>query len=133
MDKDHVGLLGYSLGGWVALRLASKLRFAAVAVMAPAWPREPAPGDAHYLRKNAKVINAPRLHEVWRDFLNAAREDRAEECLPRISPAPLLVPPSTGARLFSLETTGAWSSRPCDWLDSRLSHSARRFGNTTVS
>jgi len=111
VDKARVAVLGYSLGGWVALRLAAKRRFAAVAVMAPGWPRDDQPADAVYLRKSAKVLNAPQLRRIWRDYLSAARRERPEACMPRISPTPLLivqgrrdklVPPSTASELYAL-------------------------------
>lgn len=110
-DKTRVAVLGYSLGGWVALRLAAQRRFAAVAVMAPGWPRDDQPADAVYLRRSAKVVHAPRLGQVWRDYLTAARKEPPESCLPRISPAPLLivqglrdrlVPPAAAVRLYAL-------------------------------
>lgn len=111
VDKERIAVLGYSLGGWIALRLAARRRFAAVAVMAPAWPRDDRPADAEYLRRSAKVLNAPRLARVWRDYLDAARRDSPYALMPRISPAPLLlvqglkdrlVPPSAAAKLYAL-------------------------------
>jgi dipeptidyl aminopeptidase/acylaminoacyl peptidase len=91
VDPSRVALLGYSLGGWTALRLASERRAAAVAVMAPALPGWEGGGDASYIRRNAKVVNLPRPGEVWTEYLAAKREDHPELYLPRISPAPLLV------------------------------------------
>jgi uncharacterized protein len=43
-----IGVLGYSAGGWVALRLAAAHRVAAVAVLAPATPRFDAPQERSY-------------------------------------------------------------------------------------
>ncbi len=90
VDPARVGVLGCSVGGWTALRLAAGTRVAAVAAMAPAVPRLNAPGDAAYLRRNAKVVNIPRFDEVWREYLAIARDERPEDYMRGISPAPLL-------------------------------------------
>jgi len=111
VDPARVGVLGYSIGGWVALELAARRRFAAVAAMAPAWPRDDGAGDAAYLRRSARVLNAPHLERIWADFLAAARNGRPEARLPLIAPAPLLlvqglkdrmVPAASTARLHAL-------------------------------
>lgn len=147
VESSRVGVLGCSVGGWVALRLAARTRVAAVAVMAPAWPRENAPADAGYLRRNGKVVAIPRFDEVWREYLSIAREERPEAYLPDIAPAPLLVmqglrdrlvPPGAGKRLWSLAASPkeflefpeedhefqhdrpAVTDAACGWLESRL-------------
>lgn len=91
VDRARVGVLGCSVGGWAALRLAAGTRVAAVAAMAPAFPRLDAPGDAAYLRRNAKVVNLPIFDEVWREYLAFARDERPEEYIRDIAPTPLLV------------------------------------------
>jgi dipeptidyl aminopeptidase/acylaminoacyl peptidase len=90
VDPARVGVLGYSLGGWAALRLASQTPVAAAAVIAPAVPHGDEVGDARYLRRYAKAVNIPRLDDAWRGYLATARKDRPEAYLPRISPTPLL-------------------------------------------
>ncbi len=111
VDSERVGLLGFSLGGWIALRLASQTHVAAVAALAPALPRENESGDAGYLRRNARVVNIPRLDEVWSEYLAAAREDHPDVYLQRIAPTPVLfvqglhdrmVPPDASSKLWSL-------------------------------
>lgn len=111
VDAERVGILGYSLGGWVALKLAAQARAAAVAVLAAAVPREGELGDVHYLRKNGRVVNIRSVAEVWKEYLRAARDDRPQEYLPAIAPAPVLflhgqrdrlVPPASSVRLFTL-------------------------------
>lgn len=111
VDRTRVGVLGYSLGGWVALELAARRRFAAVAALAPAWPRDDAPGDAEYLRRSARVLNAPHVERIWADYMAAARNERPEDRLPLIAPTPLLfvqglmdrmVPAASTARLHAV-------------------------------
>ncbi len=111
VDPRRLGVLGYSVGGWVALRLASEVPVAAAVVMAPALPRADGAGDARYLRKNARVLSIPRVEALWREYLRAAADDHPEVYLRRIAPAPLLfvqgsrdrlVPPAATTRLWSL-------------------------------
>ena len=111
VDSARVGLLGFSLGGWIALKLASQTHVAAVAVLAPAMPRENEAGDAGYLRRNARVVNIPHLDEVWTEYMAAAHEDHPDVYLQRIAPTPVLfvqglhdrlVPPGASAKLWSL-------------------------------
>lgn len=147
VDAGRVGLLGCSVGGWIALRLAARSRVAAVAVMAPALPRGDAPAHAGYLRRNAKVVNIPRFDEVWTEYLAAARDDRPLEYLGGIAPTPLLIVQGLRDRLVpaaasrSLWSAAGWpkqlielpnedhefqndrpavSSAVCGWLESRL-------------
>lgn len=147
VDASRVGVLGVSVGGWVALRLAARTRVAAVAVMAPAWPRENAPADADYLRRNGKVVDIPRFDEVWQEYLSIAREEGPERYLPDIAPAPLLVmqglrdrlvPPVAAKTLWALAASPkeflefpeedhefqndrpAVAAAACDWLQSRF-------------
>ncbi|MDD5303919.1 MAG: alpha/beta fold hydrolase, partial [Elusimicrobia bacterium] len=147
VDAARVAVLGCSVGGWVALRLAARTRVAALAVMAPALPRLNVPADAAYLRRNGKVVNIPRFEEVWREYLSIAREERPDEYVRDIAPASLLViqglkdplvPPGAAKRLWSLagepkelmefpnEDHEFQNDRPavvgavCGWLQSRL-------------
>lgn len=151
VDAGRVGVLGLSVGGWIALRLAASVRVAAAAVLAPALPREDAPAHARYLRRNAKVVRLSRFDEVWSEYRAAAREDDPAAYLRAVAPAPLLVvqglqdrlvPPGAARRLLSL---AAWPKqllelpnedhefqhdRPavvaavCGWLQSRLDGAA---------
>ena len=147
VDAARVGVLGCSVGGWVALQLAAETRLAAAAVMAPAWPRDNAPADAAYLRRNGKVLDIPRFDEVWREYLGIAREQRPESYVPNIAPTPLLVmqglrdrlvPPGAAKRIWSAagspkellefpdEDHDFQNDRPavtaaaCDWLQAQL-------------
>jgi dienelactone hydrolase len=147
VDPARLGVLGVSVGGWIALKLAAEARLAAAAVMAPALPRLNAPADADYLRRNGKAINIPDFEEVWREYLDIARTERPELYIRDISPTPLLVlqglqdtlvPPGAVKRLWSMaaepkqlrEFPGEGhefeNDRPaviaaaCDWLEARL-------------
>ena len=147
VDAARVGVLGCSVGGWVALRLAARTRVAAAAVMAPAWPRENVPADAGYLRRNARVVEIPRFDEVWREYEAIARAERPEAYIPDIAPTPLLVMQGLRDRLVTPGASkGLWAlagspkellefpeedhefqnDRPavaaaaCDWLQARL-------------
>lgn len=148
VDAARVGILGCSVGGWAALKLAAGSPVAAVAAMAPAFPRLNAPGDEAYLRRNAKVVNIPRFGEVWREYLDLARGERPEDYLPRIAPAPLLILQGLRDRMVPASAVRAlWAhagspkellelpdedhefqndrpaviSAACGWLQSRLS------------
>lgn len=147
VDQERIGLLGYSIGGWIALRMAGRRGLAAVAVMAPAVPLGEHPGDPAYLRKNLRVLNGPAAAELWAEYLAAARADHPEVYVPAISPTPLLfvqgrhdqlAPPQATERLWSLarqpkdylnledEDHLFQINRPaviaalCGWLESRL-------------
>jgi len=147
VDAGRVGVLGFSLGGWVALRLASRVPVAAVAAMAPALPRENEPADAVYLRRNGKVVNIPRADAVWREYVRTAHADHPDAYVRNIAPAPVLfvqglkdrlVPPGTSAKLYALagepkdlielpgEDHEFLNDRPaviaavCGWLQDRL-------------
>lgn len=147
VDSGRLGVLGTSVGGWIALKLAAEKRLAAAAVMAPALPRLNAPADAAYLRRNGKVVNIPDFDEVWREYLDLARTERPDVYIRAVSPTPLLVlqglqdtlvPPGAVKRLWSLagapkdlrEFPGEGhefeNDRPaviaaaCDWLEPRL-------------
>ena len=74
VDPWRIGLLGYSLGGWIALRLAAEVRVAAAAVLAPAFPRTNEAGDRAYIRKNGRVVAMGPLAQVWSDYLRAAQK-----------------------------------------------------------
>ena len=147
VDSKRVGVLGYSVGGWVALKLAAQTPVATVAALSPALPRRNEASDADYLRRSAKVLNITSVKEVWKEYVNAAREEHPYEYMRDISPTPLLlvqglqdrlVPPGTAARLWSL---AAWpkellefpkedhefqNDRPavvdavCGWMQSQL-------------
>jgi uncharacterized protein len=151
VDAGRIGVLGYSLGGWAALRLASEFEVAAVAALAPAVPHGNEAADARYLRRNAKVVSIRSIGEVWEEYAAFSREDRPEDYLPSISPAPLLivqglrdrlVRPESAARLWSLaaqpkkllafpdEDHEFQKDRPavtaavCGWFESRLGYLA---------
>lgn len=147
VDPERVGVLGVSVGGWIALKLAAESRLAAAAVMAPALPRLNAPADAAYLRRNGKVVNIPDFAEIWREYLEIARAERPDIYIRDIAPTPLLVmqglrdrlvPPAAVKRLWSLagwpkellefpnEDHEFENDRPavvaaaCDWLQAQL-------------
>lgn len=147
VDPKRVGVLGVSVGGWIAMKLAAESRLAAAAVMAPALPRLNAPADAAYLRRNGKVVNIPDFAEVWREYLEIARAERPDIYIRDIAPTPLLVmqglrdrlvPPAAVKRLWSLagwpkellefpnEDHEFENDRPavvaaaCDWLQAQL-------------
>jgi len=146
VDPASLGVVGYSVGGWVALKLASELRLAAAVVLAPAVPGHNA-GDPAYLRRNGKVLNIPDFRAVWEEYAALAAGDPPEAYIKRIAPTPLLlvqgledrlVPPAgTRALYFAarepkelLEFAGEahefQENRPlvvasvCDWLSARL-------------
>jgi dienelactone hydrolase len=147
VDARRVGILGYSFGGWAALRTASETAVAAVAVLAPAVPHGEGAGEARYLRRNAKAVNLSSLDEVLGEYAAESRRDRPDAYLPRIAPAPLLivqglkdrlVPPDATAKLWSLAAQPkklvafpeeehefqldrtAVTATVCGWLESRL-------------
>jgi len=147
VDRARIGLLGYSLGGWIALRLASELRVAAVAALAPALPRATREGDAAYLRRSGKVVNIPDLRDVWEEYRDIASEEHPESYVRRISPTPLLlvqgmkdrvVPPSAALQLWALadqpkellelpeeahefqNDRAGFVGAVCDWMETRL-------------
>jgi pimeloyl-ACP methyl ester carboxylesterase len=155
VDRARLALLGYSAGGWAALKLASQARVAAVAALAPVIPRQDAAGDSDYLRKNARVIRTGGLARVWRDYLAVAREEHPELYLPRVAPAPILLVQGLQDTLAHLdETQRLWrlagglaklvelrkeghelqEDRPavvaavCDWLQARLASERRAAG-----
>lgn len=110
VDGRRLGLLGYSLGGWAALRLAAQMPLAAVAVMAPALPRLNGPGQRLYLRKSARVLSVSRVEDVWREYLSASRADHPEVYVPDISPTPLLFVQGRRDLLVPhLSTTRLWN------------------------
>lgn len=151
VDASRVAVLGVSVGGWVALKLAAETRLAAAAVMAPALPRLDEPADAAYLRRNGKVVNIPDFDAVWREYTDIARHERPDLYVRDIAPTPLLVmqglqdrlvPPASARRLWGL---AGWpkellelpdeghefeTDRPavvaaaCGWLQARLASPA---------
>ncbi|HXT00200.1 MAG TPA: alpha/beta fold hydrolase [Elusimicrobiota bacterium] len=147
VDARRLGVLGYSFGGWAALRLAAEARVAAVAALAPALPHGDGAETARYLRRFARVVRIPSLSGAWSEYDSASREDRPDDYLPRIPPAAVLlvegrrdrlVPPESTARLWSRVSTPKelasfpdedhefLNDRPkvvaavCGWLQSRL-------------
>lgn len=147
VDAGRIGVLGCSVGGWVAMKLAAGAPLAALALMAPAVPRSDEPRDAAYLRRNGKVVNIPDFDAVWREYESIARTERPDEYVQRIAPTPLLVlqglqdrlvPPGAVRRLWSLagspkelrefpnEGHEFENDRPavvaaaCDWLQAQL-------------
>ncbi len=89
VDKDRAGLLGLSVGGWVALRLAAEQKFGAVAVMAPAVPKGGV-GDRQLIRLNRRVLDIPDAAELMDEYLREVRKDQPKDYIPRIAPSPLL-------------------------------------------
>jgi esterase/lipase len=149
VDERRIGVFGYSLGGWAALRMASETPVAAVAALAPAVPSGNEAGDARHLRRNAKAVNIASRGEIWEEYSAIARGDRPGVYLPRISPAPLLivrgladrlVAPASVAKLWSLAAQpkqltsfpnedhefqndrAAVTDAVCGWLETRLSY-----------
>jgi dienelactone hydrolase len=147
VDPRRIGILGYSFGGWIAMRMASATPVSAVAALAPAVPHGNEAADARYLRRNARAVNLSSLDEVWREYAAESRADRPEAYLPAISPAPLLiiqglrdrlVAPDSTARLWSLAAQpkklvafpdedhdfqrdrAAVTAAVCGWLEARL-------------
>jgi uncharacterized protein len=111
IDAGRIGLLGYSFGGWVALRMASETAVGAVAALAPAVPYGDGASEAHYLRRNARVVNIGSPADLWGEYAAEVRKDHPEVYLPRISPTPVLivqglkdrlVRPDSSARLWAL-------------------------------
>jgi dienelactone hydrolase len=148
VDARRIGLLGYSFGGWAALRLASEAKVAAVAALAPAVPNGNEAADARYLRRFARVVKLASLSGAWSEYAAESRSDQPDSYLPRISPAALLivegrrdrlVPPESTAKLwgraahpkelasFPEEDHEFLNDRPaviaavCGWLQARLS------------
>lgn len=110
VDPLRVGVLGYSLGGWVALRLAAEASIKAVCAMAPALPRGDNPEDADYLRRAARVVHAD-VRQAWRDWLASSGEDDPRRYMRELAPTPLLlvhgrkdrlVPPEVSSGLMDL-------------------------------
>lgn len=147
VDAERVAVLGCSVGGWVAMKLAAAAPVAGVVLMAPAVPRSNEPRDASYLRRNGKVLAIPDFGEVWREYESIARTERPEEYVKKIAPTPLLVlqglqdrmvPPGAVRRLWSLaglpkelrefpgeghefeNDRAAVVAAASDWLQSRL-------------
>lgn len=111
VDPKRVGLLGYSVGGWVALRLASEIHPAAAAVLAPAVPGPGGAASTDYIRRNGKVLALPPADRLWEEYLEAAKGDHPEAYVHEIAPTPLLfvqglkdrvVPPPNTVRLWKL-------------------------------
>jgi esterase/lipase len=149
VDAGRIGIFGYSLGGWAALRLASETPVAAVAALAPAVPNGNEAGASHHFRRNAKAVNLASRGAVWEEYTSISRGDRPGLYLPRISPAPLLivqgledrlVPPASIARLWSLASEpkhlasfpdedhdfqkdrSAVTAAVCGWLETSLAY-----------
>ncbi|MFI5349181.1 MAG: alpha/beta hydrolase family protein [Elusimicrobiota bacterium] len=149
VDAGRIGLLGYSFGGWAALRLASEIPVAAVAALAPAVPLGNEAANARYLRRNAKAVDIPSVGALWKEYTMECGRDRPEIYLPMIAPAPLLivqglkdrdVSPDAAAKLWDLaaqpkklvalpdEEHEFENDRPaviselCGWLEARLSY-----------
>ena len=67
VDARRVGLLGYSFGGWAALRLAAEAKVAAVAALAPAVPHGDGAAAARYLRRFGRVVCLGCLLGAWNE------------------------------------------------------------------
>lgn len=91
VDPAQTAVLGVSVGGWTALRLAASEKVAAAAAIAPLVPRTDAPGDQLYLMKNVKMIRSAGPRALWDEYLHAARVDFPEEYMSQIHPAPVLL------------------------------------------
>lgn len=147
VDAGRVAVLGCSVGGWVAMKLAAVQPVAALVLMAPAVPRAGEPRDAVYLRRNGKVVAIPDFAAVWREYESIARTERPDQYVKKIAPAPLLVLQGQRDRLvpagavrklwaqagspkelkvFPDEGHEFENDRPavvaaaCDWLEARL-------------
>ncbi len=111
VDGGRAAVVGLSLGGWAALRLAGAGPLSAVAVMAPAvWPGPPAAALSE-ARRGARVLNMPPFSRVASDYARAMQAPPPEDYLGRIAPAPLLlvqglddtvVPPAATRRVWAL-------------------------------
>jgi dipeptidyl aminopeptidase/acylaminoacyl peptidase len=110
VDGHRVGVLGYSLGGWVALRLAAEASVKAVAALAPALPGPARDEDRRYLRRTARVVRAD-VGRTWDDYLAAAGDDDPRRYMRELSWTPLLlvhglkdrlVPPEVSRKLMAL-------------------------------
>jgi esterase/lipase len=151
VDERRIGILGYSFGGWTALRMASETPVAAVAALAPAVPYGDGASEARYLRRNAKVVNIASLNDLWKEYEAESRRERPDVYLPRIWPTPLLivqglkdrlVRPESSAKLWALaeqpkklaafphedhefqHDRAAVTAEVCGWLESRLCHAS---------
>ncbi|HEX4047451.1 MAG TPA: alpha/beta fold hydrolase [Elusimicrobiota bacterium] len=110
VDAGRIGILGYSFGGWAALRLAAEQRVAAAAVLAPAVPHGNFAADARYLRRHAKAVRLGSLEEVWSEYAAVCAEDRPGVYVGAISPAPLLIVQGLRDRLVAPEgAAGLWA------------------------
>lgn len=109
VDPRRTGVLGYSLGGWVALRLAAQASVKAVVAMAPALPRAGHPEDRDYLRRSARVVHAD-VPRAWTEYLRSAGEDDPRRYMRELADTPLLlvhgrkdrlVPPQVSVELMA--------------------------------
>lgn len=110
VDAHRVGVLGYSLGGWVALRLAAQASVKAVCAMAPALPRGENEADRAYLRRASRVVRAD-TRQAWDDWLSCCGEDDPRRYMRDLQWTPLLlvhgmkdrlVPPAVSSGLMQL-------------------------------
>jgi len=151
VDAARIGILGYSFGGWTALRMASETPVAAVAALAPAVPYGDGAAEARYLRRNSKVVRIASLDDLWKEYESLSRKERPDVYLPRIRPTPLLivqglkdrlVSPESSAKLWALaeqpkklaafphedhefqHDRAAVSAEVCGWLESKLCFSS---------
>lgn len=109
VDHLRVGVLGYSLGGWTALRLAAQASVQAVCALAPALPRCDRPEDKTHLRRGARLIETAGVEAAWREYLDAAASDEPRRYMRDLAGTPLLLVHGLRDRLVA----PAVSSRLC--------------------
>jgi len=147
VDAKRLGIIGISLGGWLALRLAAERLMKATVVLAPAVEAKESDSSASYVRKNIKILKIPAMESLVEDCLYSFRSVPIKDYVARISPCPLLfiqgmkdqmVLPETTRRLWGLarepkqlieladEAHEFQSNRAlvvqivCDWIEQQL-------------
>lgn len=120
VDPLRVALCGYSMGGWVALRLAARASVKAVAALAPALPRGDEPSQFRYLRRAARVARVGDVRAAWSEYLAAAAEDDPRRYLREMAWTPLLLVHGTEDRLVPAQVTrklAALASAPKTYVE----------------
>lgn len=128
VDPLRVALCGYSMGGWVALRLASRASVKAVAALAPALPRGDEPSQFRYLRRAARVAHVGDVNTAWSEYLAAAAEDDPRRYLRDLAWTPLLLVHGAEDRLVPVQASrklAALASAPKTFVE--LPHEDHEF------